>query len=330
VSIEFKPVEKIDKKFWDQEVLKRIKNLNLLSYFIEYQCVTWNLQNIGGIVYDNDRVLAIYVVIVNKKTKTLISPISGPLTLEKIDSPKLVQANKLFLNQLSTRINIGVLRDEIILNDNWDSFNLNLADKKLHPKEKIVGFNMIIDLKVSTEELWANLDRNHKRTIKRSRGQGIQVTAVDKDSNPKEIDLYFKAYKSCHKEAAGRQTRIDESFDYMLHLVSKGVSTLFVAHFENLPISFLYCDRFDTLSRGWSQATAAVTPDKVFPRTLLEWSAIEYFKKQKCSVYHLGSYFSDKQENYFPNEGFMEFKRRFGSLHIPFHHLNFRESSFND
>jgi hypothetical protein len=52
----------------------------------------------------------------------------------------------------------------------------------------------------------------------------------------------------------------------------------------------------------------------IFPRTLLEWSAIKAYKAEGKSIYHLGS----RTQSYTSGKilGFEEFKRRFNPIEI--------------
>ena len=314
MKLEFKNFESIDPIEWDTQVLKKVKNLNYQHYFITYNCITWNRTNIGGLFLNEDKLAAIFILYLNNETNAIVSPIPIPIIAEGFGADSLMAAKTHFALEIPNGIKL--------LNDDWqiepEKSDLDLATKQQ-------GFNMIMDLRLSHDELYSNLDRNHKRNIRKSLEQNQEILIINNQTRKELIDLYFNLYRSCHRAAAGRQTRNNNSFDYMLKLIHSGISTLFVTVLSETPISFLYCDSTGELARGWSQATSEQIQKDIFPRTLLEWSAISYYKKEGCKYYHLGSYESEKPIHEFPDLGFMEFKRRFRPVHLPITQLNYSE-----
>lgn len=314
VSMQFKRYETIDKKLWDLEVLNRSKNLNLLSHFINYKSITGNLKQVGGIVYSGQELVAIYQLFIDLTTNSVVNPNPAPLISDGIDDLTLKRAHDLFLNSLITEYKIDCVGTKIFEIDNWE---IEEASSYFIGEKKLIGFNMIVPLNQSADAIFSALNRNHKRSIKNSTMQGQKVLIINNSQNSQLIDFYFDAYRKCHYMAAGRQTRSDASFQCMINLIYEGISTLFVTVLNNDPIAFLYCDHTYNLSRGWSQATSIYIPKEIFPRTLLEWTAIKHFRDRGCSLYHLGSYHSEVRKDIFPGQGYMEFKRRFGPEHVP-------------
>lgn len=327
MNIEFKKYETIDNKTWDLEVLKRSKNLNALSHFIDYKCITSNLKHVGGIVYLDDQVLVIYDITLDLATKSLVAPSPVPMLSDDIDPLRVKKAHELYSKWLLIEHKIRFEGVEIFEKNCWELEEKNL---QFSGERKITGFNMVIPLDSTEDDLLANFNRNHKRNIKKSIMQGQKVLIISNTQNQHLIEFYFDSYRKCHYSAAGRQTRNDASFDYMAQLIHEGISTLFVTVLDNEPIAFLYCDQAYQLSRGWSQATSLAIQEEIFPRTLLEWTAIKYFRNQGCSIYHLGSYSAASQKNSFPNEGYMEFKRRFEPVHRPIYSLDFWGDDYNE
>ena len=188
---------------------------------------------------------------------------------------------------------------------------------QIQEKKEIQGERMselIINLNDSCDNLYERLARNHKRTIKRSIDMGQTIVQVDSNSSEDLVSRLFLAYMGQHLKAAGKFRRPDESYGYMEKLIRLGISKLFVSMYQNEPISYLYCDSRRLFARGWSQVTNVNLEKNIFPRTLLEWSAIKTYKAEGKSIYHLGSLMQPFAAGKIP--GFEEFKRRFNPIEI--------------
>jgi lipid II:glycine glycyltransferase (peptidoglycan interpeptide bridge formation enzyme) len=171
---------------------------------------------------------------------------------------------------------------------------------------------LIIELERSEEALFSKLSRNHKRTIKNSIEMDQNIIQVSSLTPEVELNFYFNKYRDLHILVSGRETRPIESFEFMKTLIRTDTSKLFVSISQGEPISFLYCDSNREYARGWSQVTKPNLGKKIFPRTLLEWTAIQAYKAEGRSVYHLGTHEKKSSDLISESLGFQEFKRRFG------------------
>lgn len=196
----------------------------------------------------------------------------------------------------------------------------------------VIYQSVTIDLRKSVAQLEAELSHYHRKEIRRARREDQKVLTIDLRSSKEEIKFYFQHYQSAHYKAAGRRTRPQDSFDLMEQMLSDGLASLFISELDGEFVSFLYCGEKNGIAFGWSQVNIAdfkVTS----PRHLLEWTAIEHYKKNrdfflydvgpKYFAGQFGLSFTDKQANI----GF--FKERFGGDLCPeVHYKKYYDESF--
>ena len=306
MSMKFIPYQEIEEDIWNKLLILSQANLNYEKYFIEYQILSYPLKNLCGIVFNDFSPVALYVkyfdLIQNKISPQSLAPIFFTSNLQE-----QIEANKYYSKCLEQNLSID---ENTFKNEKKYSWMPNKSTQDYDAKNDSTS-ELIIELDRPEELLFANMSRNHKRTIKSSIAKGQRILSIDANTSRNEISFYFKAYKDEHLLVAGRETRPKASFDYMEQLICLGISKLFVNVFEDSPISFLYCDSSREYARGWSQVTKANLREKLFPRTLLEWTAIRSYKLDGKSIYHLGSILNQDLQPKFENLGFNEFKLRF-------------------
>lgn len=313
----FQEFDKVDKFSWDKHAEFSIANLNFSTYFIDYQLKAFEFSNLSGLILDGGQPTAIVLNYLDNRTGKLHEPMITPIGV----------TNRFLLDEFycdnhlnqENLIGFGEILGEKsrMIYNNWESSEKSLDELK---QMDIPGCNLVIDLKKSAEDLWANLSRNHRRNIMKSLDIGQKVIRLDCNSSKKDIEEYFFEYQKYHILVSGKLTRRQVSFDYMKHLITAGVSSLFVAKLAGKSISFLYCDSKSKLSRGWSQVTIPSVGKGIFPRTLLEWTAILHFKSNGFNLYHLGSLNQAEISSTNNLLGFNEFKLRFGPSMRPIYY----------
>ena len=306
----FVPYKDLKPEIWSNLLTQANANLNYEPYFIEYQILSYNLENLSGVVFFGSIPVAIYVAYLEAKGNSISSYSLPPIFLTESNLDK-EKSNKLYLEIY----NLFDSLDEYVINNkrliSWIPVT-QIQGKKESQGERMS--ELIIKLNDSYDNLYKKLARNHKRTIKRSIDMGQTVVQVNSNSSDDLISSLFLAYMGQHIKAAGRFRRPDESYAYMEKLIRLGISKLFVSMYQNEPISYLYCDSRRAFARGWSQVTNANLEKNIFPRTLLEWSAIKTYKAEGKSIYHLGSLIQPFTAGKIL--GFEEFKRRFNPIEI--------------
>jgi hypothetical protein len=310
LEIDYIPFSKIDAGYWDLEISKSLMNLSYTSYFIKYLEVSYDWVNCSGLVLINDKVCAIFCLFYDKKTDEIVQPVLAPIFTNNL-SPELC-------NEIITFYFSHVLKRSrnlrYILND------YTYQPKNNKEEGTLSYFNLLVDLNLSIDKLWNNLSRSHRRNITKNLDSESTVKIINQYSKEADINFFFELYKKQHLIAAGKFARPTQSYTYMYNLLKMGVGTLFIYESKSSFLSFLYCDHFMQFSRGWSQVTIENIPNGVFPRTFLEWTAVLYYKEKGLSLYHLGTAQNEAKKQ---EQGFIEFKRRFGPNYVPVFELSF-------
>lgn len=215
----------------------------------------------------------------------------------------------------------------IFRSDFFTSFDVGRTERQSGQFEPLLaGYNPIcvnslnIDLFLSDEMLMGNVSKFHRRHIRTAQRDGQKVGFVDQKSSASKIEECFAGYQRAHFLAAGRVTRPQASFDAMRELISKGGAALFVNELSGLPISYLFCGSWGQLAFGWSQANIPEFVKEHSPRHLLEWEAINYYKRNGFRYYELGQRYCNGQFSFFADQKLINisiFKERFGGISVP-------------
>lgn len=306
----FIPYNELQTDNWANLLSHTYANLNYEAYFIEYQILSYNLKNLSGAVFFGSDPVAIYVAYLDPKSHLVSNYSLAPIFLTELDFHKK-KSNELYLEKYNS---FDGLHEHVINNKRLISWIPGIQKLGKHESQSRKISELIINLDDSYDNLYKRLSRNHKRTIKRSIEVGQSIVKVDSNSSDFLISDLFSKYMQQHVKAAGRFRRPDESYAYMEKLIRLRISKLFVSMYRDEPISFLYCDCSRSFSRGWSQVSNSNLDKSIFPRTLLEWSAIKSFKSEGYSIYHLGSVTQPLPKHQIL--GFEQFKLRFNPIEI--------------
>ena len=308
----FHTLKETKDNLWESLLMKSECNLNYEAYFVKYQTISYPLNSLSGLVFNDSIPVAMFVVYSDVQ-QTRILPMSLP-PIYFSDNPIIRSlANDFYQNLISCQNQF----QELVLNNkrnvSWLP-QLHLDSSEL--TSKAASSEFIIELEKSEETLLDRMSRNHKRTIKNAIETGQRVIEISSCTAEKEINFYFNIYREMHTLVSGRETRPIESFEFMKELIYRGICKLFINFLEEEPISFLYCDSAREYARGWSQVTKPNLGKKIFPRTLLEWTAMKSYKKEGRKVYYLGALEKKPTNSISELYGFEEFKRRFGPTEI--------------
>lgn len=171
------------------------------------------------------------------------------------------------------------------------------------------------------DKLFFRLNSSSRRLIKKfSNLNEYKINVYDRKNI--KVDI-FNEYKKCHYICAGKQTRVDESFNYMLELINKNKAVLLELAFENKGIGYMIV--FLSSKKYVSLSSIANLPEyerSVPIYRLLYWKAIELFFDKynllpygypagNCPVEGFKSYMDIKQVR------IAKFKKHMGGITIP-------------
>ncbi len=179
---------------------------------------------------------------------------------------------------------------------------------------------LVIDLGLSDEILFLNVGKYQRRHITRGRKKKIETKAFNGSENTEQLKHWFYKYQDAHFAAAGRMTRPQETWDTMYDIALNGEASLFCAFLEDTAISFLFCGEFSSMAFGWSQVNVKEFEKAYSPRHLLEWEAMNYYKRNGFRYYEVGERFYGPQLLYVPTDKEItigEFKERYGGFLLP-------------
>lgn len=143
----------------------------------------------------------------------------------------------------------------------------------------------ILKLDKREEVLFRNIRKGHKSDIK---------TAIKNDNKVEFINSYnfdegkFQIYRNIHFQAAGRQTRPDETWECMKNWVKDGYSMLGLLKKNDVYIAVAFINTYKYKAYYQSGATLPVYEGIKGIGTLLQWEIIKYLKMNGFTHYELG------------------------------------------
>jgi len=195
----------------------------------------------------------------------------------------------------------------------------------------------IIDLNQKTDEdIYRNFRKGHKADIKYASTQNYSIEIIDKSNLN---DMKFDQYRYIHKEAAGRQTRPQSTWEIMHNWVIKGYSILALLKKQDLYISVAFVNIYKQKAYYQSGATLPILKKERGIGHILQWEIIKYLNNNHYSHYEIGWnwYLNISQEVADAKmHGISRFKTGFGSQVYPlfrgelFFSERYMKNVFND
>lgn len=183
-------------------------------------------------------------------------------------------------------------------------------------------FNCAVwNLTQEEQDLFADISKYQRRHIKQSEKKGLRVSAFTvPTSTPFTIRGMVEKMRLMHLLVSGRKTRPDSTWHAMADSCVAGDAALFVAYFEDIPVSYLFCGQHGATAFGWSQVNSPEHERALSPRHLLEWKAALHYKNAGFAFYIIGDVPFAPTFSGTPNEKEItigQFKERYGARLYP-------------
>jgi len=191
--------------------------------------------------------------------------------------------------------------------------------ERYHLLQRVVN-TVVIDLDNSSDILFQNMGKYHRRHIKRAPKKGVTVKTIDSSSDRDEINAVFSRFQNEHFKSAGRLTRPQKTWDNMKQMIEEKKATLFVSHIDDIELSYLFCGQYKKMAFGWSQVNVKEFEQKYSPRHILEWEAICYYQSNGYRFYEVGDRYWAPTPLYTPTNKEISigvFKERYGGMLLP-------------
>lgn len=145
----------------------------------------------------------------------------------------------------------------------------------------------ILDLQGLDEEaLYRGFRKGCKSDIKTAQKRGFRVILVDSNNyEPK----HFDSYRSIHREAAGRQTRSDESWEKQRSWLQSGKSILALLEQDGTYVSAAFINVYKEKAYYQSAGTLPAFEGERGTGHLIHWETIRYLKRNGYKWYETGN-----------------------------------------
>jgi hypothetical protein len=174
---------------------------------------------------------------------------------------------------------------------------------------------LVIDLRHSLEEIWKKITKGHKSAIR----TGEKKYLVRHHTKETFVDA-FAVYRRLHEKAAGRVTRLPETFDMMFSWLQAGRAILFTA--EDLQSAQVVGSSFFIVEKSAAYYASACKDPELEKNSpvghILMWAAINKLKEMNFHILELGpQVYASSGTSDLKAVGISTFKRGFGGAAIP-------------
>jgi lipid II:glycine glycyltransferase (peptidoglycan interpeptide bridge formation enzyme) len=157
-------------------------------------------------------------------------------------------------------------------------------------QDTTISTNILL-LNGDEDALYRNFRKGCKSDIKTAQKCGFKIFVIDKTNYEAK---YFDSYRAIHFEAAGRQTRSDESWEKQRSWLQSGTAILGVEEKDGQTVSAAFVNTYKNRAYYQSCATLPSFEREVGIGHVMQWEIIRHLRKNGFTHYEIGW-------NYYPN-----------------------------
>jgi lipid II:glycine glycyltransferase (peptidoglycan interpeptide bridge formation enzyme) len=152
------------------------------------------------------------------------------------------------------------------------------------PPTVVVQATLIIDLKKSKDELWADINPGRRRNIKK----GLKQKFVFREGTRKELKTFHDLLLMMCERRKSTPTHNDVEFFYRLwdNMAPQGWFKLFLLEYESKPVCALVGFTIGDTFRYWKWGWSGEYPELNFSSVLI-WKTIDWAKENGFSAFDL-------------------------------------------
>jgi len=273
-----KLVDKLDRKEiqnWENFLLENdggnILQSSLMGEVFESTGFDWNLV-VGK---QNDSIIggALSTIWPGGKFKVLnrfstFKTTYGPIVVEREDKEKVALEILKKIEQII--LQRGGMKHIVLSKDGWLCNGIEHLGYGIVPK--VVGCTFIINLRLSEDELWRNLNKGFKRCVKSAEKYNIEIKEAQSDDSPLIM----------HKLNVDMSRRLKIPPDPLSYLESiwnnlcrKGFAKFFFAYFQGKPVAgsiiLLYKKDIFAYSTFVRKSAIALNPNQMLKWFVIQW-----------------------------------------------------------
>lgn len=182
----------------------------------------------------------------------------------------------------------------------------------LSERHEFAKGNFYVDLTKSEEELFDNMHKKHRYSVRYAKEKGV---VIRQSTNDKDFEIFFKLYSETGKRAKFF-ARSRSYMEKVWHTFKEaGCGYFIIAEFEGKPLTAWLLIKFgDVLYYPYGGST--VENRNLQPSCLVGWEAIMLGKKLGCKLFDMWGASENIEDRSDPFHGFSIFKAKFGAKHV--------------
>lgn len=258
-----------------------------LEYALEYRPEV-KKQNLSFFVFDKNTPLAICPLVLENDGTVIQFSLAGdfgqlPALKNGLNSTVNNQILKFVFEHIDilakkNKVKKSLMRSTVLLKSESKS---NILVKFGYLDASLT--TQVIDTQKTLQEIKKDIRHGHLSDITKA-GKILAADVFDKVSLTKEI---FEKYVDLHFKAAGRVTRPRSTFDAMFDIVKRGDGFLLGAKKDGIYIGFSYFLLYKNKSYYFSACNDPEFEDVPIAH-FIQWNALVWMNKSKCSAYEIG------------------------------------------
>jgi lipid II:glycine glycyltransferase (peptidoglycan interpeptide bridge formation enzyme) len=143
---------------------------------------------------------------------------------------------------------------------------------------------LLVDLRPSSDELWASFRSNTRNRIRLAEKRGVAVRVA----RPDEVPVFARLFEETNARHARRLGRVDQVFLAAKHFGERDAMRVYLANGEGMDLAGIVVFPFGrTATYLWGASSADEAARKLNPNQLLHWVAMQWARERGCEVYDL-------------------------------------------
>ena len=188
-------------------------------------------------------------------------------------------------------------------------------------QEKKMG-TFLIDLRISEEELWTNIDRRSgRKAVNKALKNGVKISTI---KNLDDLKIHHQLLNE-GKQMAGLQNYPFKSLKYSWNILKEIGQTGFIAWLDDVPLASTLVTTYNGYLNEWGFAEAKIDRKNLtFGSDLIKWHLIKWGHKNNFSYFDLsGVEFSPETSK---EKGIFNFKKKWGGNLMEWYHYTFMKN----
>ena len=260
---------------WDKELINQeFNSVRITTNYINYYNVFFEADSNYSFKLNINHSFLVNIIFLTKDKIVLFDPVTNK-SFEKYKSP-FEKFYKNFIKYLYEITNKKIIAYSLPYYEKKIDFYFLIISKY---RKLNTSFDIFINLKPNTKEIWSSLRKSYKALINRANSK-LKFNVL-------ENSLHVKSLKNLHIKVSGKITRNDQTWSIQKKMIDDSQAIIFEISYEKQTLGMSFFT-YDTTTAYYDVGVYdRELTKKHFTTHFMLWNAITYFKKNGISKIYL-------------------------------------------